>query len=163
MDESRAASLLDALRAANQTKSDAFRLNASRFCLPCVSGAACRADAAEGLTLETLPLLPGYWRNSPRSLDIRSCGDRAQGTTPGCRGGAGEPCKDWLTGPLCTQCNVSRGRFYDADRFECSACGGGSAAGLLSPLYPVWMLRICESVPAASRSMLVGGPSSDST
>ena len=78
-------------------------------------------ETEEGVTLETLPLLPGYWRNSPQSLDIRTCSDNIfNGTAPGCRGGKGEPCKDWLTGPLCTQCNVSSGRFYDGDRFECN-------------------------------------------
>ena len=43
-------------------------------------------DTEEGVTLETLPLLPGYWRNSPQSLDIRTCGDNMNaenGTTPG--------------------------------------------------------------------------------
>ena len=123
---------LQRLRAAElstEERGAAFRLNASRFCLNCVSGAACQArDAATeaGVTLETLPLLPGYWRVSPGSLDIRSCGDNMPGTTPGCKGGAGEPCKEWLAGPLCTQCNVTTGRFYDADRFECNECQGGS-------------------------------------
>ena len=127
--DTRILTILQGLRAADQMKSIDFRLNASLFCHNCVSGAACRAgddETADSITLETLPLLPGYWRNSPQSLDIRSCGDRASGTTPGCRGGVGEPCKDWLAGPLCTECNVSSGRFYDIDRFECNECDHGS-------------------------------------
>ena len=104
-----------------------FQANASNFCLNCVSGTACIAndeETEEGVTLETLPLLPGYWRNSPQSLDIRTCGDNMNGnrTSPGCQGGAGEPCKEWLAGPLCTQCNETSGRFYDGDRFECNEC-----------------------------------------
>jgi len=124
--------IINSLRAAGQIKSEAFRLNASRFCHSCVSGVACRPGTPEAvqikITLETLPLLPGYWRSSPHSLDIRSCGDRTPGTTPGCKGGVGEPCKDWLAGPLCTLCNVTAGRFYDKDLFECNECIGGSVA-----------------------------------
>ena len=64
--------LLQGMRDANLTKTEAFRLNASKYCRNCISGTACIADGeetAEGLTLETLPLLPGYWRNSPQSLE----------------------------------------------------------------------------------------------
>ena len=71
--------LLQSLREAGMLKTEAFRLNASQYCRNCVSGTACMIgdeQTEEGLTLETLPLLPGYWRNSPQSLDIRSCGDR---------------------------------------------------------------------------------------
>ena len=121
--------ILHELRAMNQSRSDEFRLNASRFCLHCVSGTACIGsdeNTGAGVTLETLPLLPGYWRNSPASLDIRSCGDNLAGVTPGCRGGAGEPCKDWLTGPRCTLCNETAGRYYSQDAFECNECSAGT-------------------------------------
>ena len=80
--------LLQSLRDADMLRSEEFRLNASQYCLHCVSGTQCNVndeETAEGVTLETLPLLPGYWRNSPQSLDIRSCGDNIyNGTTPGC-------------------------------------------------------------------------------
>ena len=34
--------------------------------------------------------------------------------------------EEWLAGPLCSKCNVTSGRFYDGDRFECNECDGGS-------------------------------------
>ena len=122
---------LQRLRAANLSDTEEFRLNATIFCHRCVAGAACLPDdedTTEGLTLESLPLQPGYWRNSPMSLDIRSCADRSEGTTPGCRGGAGEPCKDWLDGPLCTLCNVTSGRYYSPDEYACKECDSSTVA-----------------------------------
>ena len=98
-------------------------------CRPCPS-AATQCDEV-GTTLATLPVLAGHWRTSSRSTDIRQCPSRytggSNGTTllSGCLGGAGaadELCGEWLAGPLCTQCNASGGRYYDAYDFACREC-----------------------------------------
>jgi hypothetical protein len=39
-------------------------------CLPCLRGADC---SISGASLDQLPLLPGYWRPSNRTTDIRPC------------------------------------------------------------------------------------------
>jgi hypothetical protein len=49
-------------------------------CEACLRGENCTSD---GVTVDTLPLLPGFWRTSARSRDVRQC--RLQGV---CLGGA---------------------------------------------------------------------------
>ena len=65
-------------------------------CLQCGVGTMCET---EGITVETLPLLPGYYRTGPVSADLRRCPDANMVDEPGCVGGVGGegPCKAWLT------------------------------------------------------------------
>ena len=93
-------------------------------CVPCVTGSDC-ADTP-GVTIETIPLLLGYYRISNSSSDLRRCPDF--GNTSGCVGGLSDgegPCKEWLEGPYCRLCNVTdNSRYYDAETSECALCEG---------------------------------------
>merc|ERR1740130_443836 len=92
-------------------------------CVQCKTGSDCSTDVS-GVTLETLPLLPGYYRISNASNDLRRCPDF--GHNSGCVGGVGSgegPCKEWLAGPYCRLCNVTdRTRYFSADKSACLAC-----------------------------------------
>ena len=98
-------------------------------CRPCPTAAAECTEV--GTTLATLPMLRGHWRTSGTSTDIRQCpsrlsiGDNGTVRESGCIGGAGfadDLCDEWLAGPLCTLCNVSEGRYYDAVEYACLPC-----------------------------------------
>ena len=101
-------------------------------CVTCVTGSDC--PDAPGVTIETLPLLTGYYRISNASADLRRCPDATKGNASGCPGGVGVgegegPCKPWLTGPYCRLCNVSdTSRYYDAVASACLPCEATSAA-----------------------------------
>ena len=99
-------------------------------CKRCPVGSNCRQP---GVSLENLPLLLGYYRTSGASDDLRRCPDF--GERSGCVGGVanGEgPCRDWLTGPYCSLCNVSdRSRFYSQDDSACIPCKGEERALLV--------------------------------
>jgi len=102
-----------------------------RQCVLCKTGSNCSADVS-GVTLETLPLMPGYYRVSNASDDLRRCPDF--GDSSGCVGGVGlgeGPCKEWLTGPYCRLCNVTdRSRYFSPGRSACLACEGDAGAPL---------------------------------
>jgi len=95
----------------------------------CKTGSSCSADVS-GVTLETLPLMPGYYRISNVSDDLRRCPDF--GDSSGCVGGVGlgeGPCKEWLTGPYCRLCNVTdRSRYFSPDTSACLVCEGDAGA-----------------------------------
>ena len=65
-------------------------------CRRCNVGTNC---TVEGLATSTLPLLPGYWRASPRSPSAYRCPDATSGNS-GCIGGTHTLCKPTLTGEL---------------------------------------------------------------
>ena len=83
-------------------------------CFLCTSGTDC--SSTSGITLLTLPVLPGYWRPSAVSLDIRLCADADKNctdstvcpdkTSSGCAGGNSfnDTCHAGLTGPFCQLC-----------------------------------------------------------
>ena len=102
-----------------------------RQCVLCKTGSICPADVS-GVTLETLPLMPGYYRISNISDDLRRCPDF--GDSSGCVGGVslGEgPCKEWLTGPYCRLCNVTdRSRYFSRDSSACLVCEADAGAPL---------------------------------
>ena len=95
--------------------------NNTVVCGLCPVGSAC-LDV--GITLDTLPLLPGYYRSSDRSNDLRRCPDFGAGS--GCVGGVADghgPCKQWLTGPYCRLCNVTDvSRYYNIEESACLPC-----------------------------------------
>jgi len=78
------------------------------------------------VTLKRLPILPGYYRTSNMSYDLRRCPDL--GAQTGCVGGLGlseGPCKEWLRGPYCQLCNVTdTSRFYSPSDSACLPCEG---------------------------------------
>ena len=70
-------------------------------CVVCMLGALCDDS---GITLRSLPLLPGWWRSHLSSEDVRQCPDGTRDSS-GCTGGTGQGCKEHLTGPC--KCIVS--------------------------------------------------------
>ena len=83
-------------------------------CRPCPPGASC--DRL-GTSAETLFTLPGFYRPSSETLDVRKCDDWLRNcswsacldSTSGCRGGSSqlETCPPTLHGPFCALCNAS--------------------------------------------------------
>ena len=76
---------------------------------------------APGLTIETLPLWPGYWRATSSSLDVHECPNPRA-----CQGGTqtgGESCVSTQQGPLCLEC--AQGFYTDTAGALCILCEGG--------------------------------------
>ena len=96
-------------------------------CVLCPVGSRC---GEAGAPLASLPLLPGYYRTSNASDDLRRCPDF--GPDAGCVGGVGVgegPCGAQLRGPYCRLCNVTdTSRYYDASGSACVPCEGDVAA-----------------------------------
>ena len=98
------------------------------------------------MTLERLPLQPGYYRASARSSDVRRCPDAvaaectereaarrpecAANRRSGCKGGddPNEQCVDGLSGIYCGLCRNTSGHYYAAASHDtpsrCAACTG---------------------------------------
>ena len=76
----------------------------SADCIVCPSGTDCSEGA---VTLESLPLRPGFYRPSRTSIDVRQCPDVVNGNASGCHGGSGAPCRPSLApwGILCSLCD----------------------------------------------------------
>ena len=97
-------------------------------CLPCPFGSVCQTS---GSTLSTLPLLPGYWRTSNGSSDLRRCPDASSPDTTACANVDGLLCKPWTTGPYCSLCNLTDGsRYFDVSQSACMPCGDTAAMSL---------------------------------
>lgn len=86
-----------------------------------------RADClSKGLSMENLPLKPGYWRHSNKTLDIKRCVRSVEGVTP-CIGGikgdyiGSSLCVAGTTGPLCQQCTMD-GKYFDKALAVCLKC-----------------------------------------
>ena len=107
-------------------------------CTLCPGGTVCPVD---GITMETLPLHPGFYRRNNRTEDVRKCPDVLRNTTSGYRGGTGPVCQDRLNGIFCQLCQTSGDgalRYYvkatDSKVATCEDCGGtlGLTFGLLA-------------------------------
>ena len=94
--------------------------------MPCPTfGATCAVNS----TLSSIALLPGYWRLSPRSLELSLCNSRTVGGTQvsACRGGSvagvdgGGYCAPGHRGPLCQVCEAAYTHF-DPITTQCEAC-----------------------------------------
>ncbi len=122
----------------HNTSLDPTNQSSSYTCQPCPEGANC---SVAGITLETLPLLPGYWRVSSWSLNVATCpgdqaclGGAALSARCACTGG-GYPCPRpeenavcareldvcgyGYVGPLCSVCDNG---FYRQSKGVCAAC-----------------------------------------
>ena len=85
-----------------------------------------------GVVLASLPLLPGYWRFSRESTDVRRCPDAAKKADSGCTGVAEAPCKPGLNGTYCTLCESGNtSTYYSVSDSKCFPCGH---RGLVLPL-----------------------------
>jgi len=86
---------------------DSSRVAAGAFeCVPCMSIHSGPGEmtncTAPGVTLDTIPVMPGHWRQNPRALYVRKCD-----LEEACLGAelAGDvSCADGHTGPLCDLC-----------------------------------------------------------
>ena len=97
-------------------------------CRRCPIGSACDES---GHTLASLPLLPGYWRTSNQSDDLRRCPDASSRNASACANMNGQPCKPWTTGPYCRICNVTDGsRYFHSGQSACVECGDTAATSL---------------------------------
>ena len=108
-------------------------------CLPCPFGSVCQTS---GSTLSTLPLLPGYWRTSKSSSDLRRCPDASSTHTTVCANANGFTCKPWTTGPYCSLCNLTDGsRYFDLSQSACIPCGD-TAAMSLAPMVVIIIVAL---------------------
>jgi hypothetical protein len=142
--------------------------NVTQACDRCPTGTLCTQT---GTTMETLPLLPGYWRWREDVKDVRRCpGASGSGENTGCLGnllGEVDYCKEGLDGPYCLLCaeaassNASSdgnttgirwsggGRYVDYLRHECVPCGelsGAQILGLLLVPFGLLFYLLSQSV-----------------
>ena len=94
-------------------------------CEGCPIGATC----ATGSTVETLELLPGYWRLTNQTTHVRRCDWATEEEKTPCAGGSvGALCVDegGLHGPLCSLCpephGTSLGSWYKQSAGRCEEC-----------------------------------------
>ena len=129
-------------------------------CLRCPVGTECPTG---GLTLATLLVKPGYYRQSASTIDVRQCPDAAENcggasecaeSSSGCRGGnRSDVCRTGLTGAFCRLCsaNATRGAAFHyvpaegARVARCRRCEetlgttlGYAAAILVGVLITLW-------------------------
>ena len=99
------------------------------ICERCLLGMNCDG---EGNSLSSVELDCGFWRYSDSARDVLEC---VEGGCDACIGGANDVCADWLSGPFCSQCNISDGsRYFDTDQRACRPCseiGNNANAWLL--------------------------------
>jgi hypothetical protein len=89
-------------------------------CIECPAGSNCTCLDE---TLETLPLMKGYWRNTTVPETVIECPDI--GAQSGCAGTAsGALCKAGLDGPYCKVCTDNK-TYYESSTSECKACADG--------------------------------------
>ena len=101
-------------------------------CLPCPLGSRCDEP---GFTLCSLDLVPGYWRQTNTSLDLRTCPDHSSSndSSSGCQGGRGaSPCKPELTGPYCQLCAEENTYYVAATGAQVSTCLECGTSGMSS-------------------------------
>lgn len=147
-------------------------------CVSCFTGVAC---VASGITLETLPILPGYFRASETSTDVRRCPDAAIGcggaaqceaTRSGCAGShsprrdvVGAPrngtsaalCRAGLDGIFCLLCSEQPEPVYyveaTPDRAAyCEMCANFVTAGLGVRLLVLLATLVAIAVGVATAS-----------
>ena len=124
-------------------------------CRSCFTGINCNTG---GSALRTLSLMPGFFRTSENSTDVRRCADSRAGcdqnghsgecktSTSGCIGGSSpaDLCRPGLTGVFCQLCtawtdhNVSSAVHYvratDQEPAHCAPCSAGNFLALASLL-----------------------------
>ena len=100
----------------------------SVLCTACPMGTDCSTNGTTMLSLQSA-ILPGYFRLSNRSAEIRQCPDyRLNDTDSSSCSPVGEPltdlgCREWTDGPFCHQCNVTDGtRYFSHTTSSCKVC-----------------------------------------
>ena len=136
---------------------DSSRVAADAFeCRSCVSiqasgGSRMTNCTASGVLLDTIPVLPGYWRQNPRAQYVRMCD-----LEEACLGGeiAGDTsCADGHSGPVCDLC-VQDPLHFGGRGAPCQLCSGVgdpvftitfyAAGGVVVLLATVLVMAICK-------------------
>ncbi|GMI04648.1 hypothetical protein TrVE_jg1407 [Triparma verrucosa] len=104
-------------------------------CLDCPpEGTEC---AETGLTLESMKLLPGFWRTSPSSIDVLKCSNEAA-----CIGNENSTCFTGHRGPLCELCEdgfaLTAGACLSCEDGGVSTAIGGVVVTLLILSLAAW-------------------------
>ena len=97
-------------------------------CSPCPDGARC---PEAGTTLETIDLLPGWWRLTNRSSRPLRCepSHSSENARSACLGGPNPDlqCQNGTTGPLCRLCAHTE-YYFDEGTLGCRPCVNGLGA-----------------------------------
>jgi hypothetical protein len=88
--------------------------------------------STSGVTLQTLPLKPGYWRFDDNSSDVRQCPDASKHARSACLGLPEAPCKSGLCGTYCRFCVNTSGTYFSSEQSACLSCA--DANGILLPV-----------------------------
>ena len=148
-------------------------------CCTCPVGTDCLDSTMLPITLEDLPITPGYYRLNSRSLDVRRCPDSSANcplgqsvcleTTSGCQGGRNQEtiCRPGLNGTFCRGCVEPKAFYVGAARgvnATCRLCGESvqnAFASLTSTLGIVLLGVVCLLIIAGcllARSLLIAEP-----
>ena len=102
-------------------------------CCSCPTGAICK----EGSSVETIDVLPKYYRHAPTSPQVLECPHK-----PACIGIIGNKTKDACdaayAGPLCSRC--SSNYYRDSFSMDCMDCAEGGATDAIST-FTAFMVR----------------------
>ncbi|GMI00735.1 hypothetical protein TrVE_jg11097 [Triparma verrucosa] len=90
-----------------------------------------------GMTIETLDILPGFWRTSNGSTEVLSCLNEEH-----CKGGnnTADLCSEGYTGPLCAVCASGFAATGNGELLVCNECTGASIFTVLGVLAVVFVL-----------------------
>ena len=106
-------------------------------CAPCPAGTDCTSSGTTTASLQAV-MMPGFYRYSSRSAEIRRCPDyRANQTGTSSCSPVGElvtdlGCREWTAGAFCQECNVSDGsRYFSFTTSSCMVCTGSMASPLI--------------------------------
>ena len=136
-------------------------------CLRCPVGVWC----PRGTTLQTIHTLPGFYRPSRGSTDVRPCDDAdgcgsigagassADGCSSGCTGGEdpAQQCHATLTGVFCKLCWNETGSYYvpgsRSEAAQCRNCPTNIVTGIYWPIgVALVILILAAATLAASRA-----------
>lgn len=129
---------------------DQYWDSAANACTPCDSNTMSCTDV--GITTQTIPLLPGFWRASAGTTDIREClnPDACQGGSGGGVQGAGDSfadgtqyCAQGYEGPYCSVC---AGNYFSSPGHTCSQCASSLSTGVIVWCFTVtglFLLALC--------------------
>ena len=90
-----------------------------------------------GMTIETLDILPGFWRTSNGSTEVLSCLNEEH-----CKGGnnTADLCSEGYNGPLCAVCASGFAATGNGELLVCNECTGASIFTVVGVLAVVFVL-----------------------
>jgi len=92
-----------------------------------------------GMDLQTLNLLPGFWRTTLNSTRILPCVNPRH-----CKGGANitDLCSEGYTGPLCAVCASGYAATGSGKSLECNVCTGSAKATIIAYVMLLIMMPL---------------------